>query len=44
MTLERKVNIAIVLALAFIALNVIDILLTWRGLRLGAVELKLLYE
>ncbi|NOQ17879.1 MAG: hypothetical protein GQ507_01385 [Dehalococcoidales bacterium] len=40
MTLERKVNIAIVLALAFIALNVIDILLTWRGLRLGAVELN----
>jgi len=39
-TLERKVNIAIVLALVFIALNVVDILLTWRGISLGAVELN----
>ena len=39
-TLERKVNIAIVLALVFIALNVVDIMLTWRGIALGAVELN----
>ena len=40
MTLERKVNLAIVLALVFVALNVVDIMLTWRGIALGAVELN----
>ena len=39
-TLERKVNVAIVLALVFVALNIVDILLTWRGMALGAVELN----
>ena len=39
---RTKVNIAIGLALAFIALNVVDILLTWQGMRLGAVELNFL--
>lgn len=39
---QTKVNIAIGLALAFIALNVVDILLTWQGLRLGAIELNFL--
>ena len=39
-TAERKVNLAIVLALAFVALNIVDILLTWRGVKLGAVELN----
>ena len=39
-TLERKVNIAIVLALVFVALNVVDIMLTWRGIALGAVEIN----
>jgi len=40
MTLERKVNAAIVLALAFIALNVVDILLTWKGISMGSIELN----
>ena len=35
-----KARIATGLALAFIVLNVLDILLTWQGLRLGAVELN----
>lgn len=39
---RTKVNIAIGLALAFIVLNVVDILLTWQGLRLGAIELNFL--
>lgn len=39
---RTKVNIAIGLALVFIALNVVDILLTWQGLRLGAIELNFL--
>lgn len=39
---RTKVNIAIGLALAFIALNVVDIILTWQGLRLGAIELNFL--
>ena len=41
-TARTKVNIAIGLALVFIALNVVDILLTWQGMRLGAVELNFL--
>ena len=39
---KTKVNIAIVLALAFIVLNIVDILLTWQGLKLGAIELNFL--
>jgi hypothetical protein len=35
-----KAKIAVGLALAFIVLNVLDILLTWYGLRIGAVELN----
>ena len=35
-----KVNTAIVLALAFIVLNIVDIILTWQGLKLGAIELN----
>lgn len=35
-----KTNIAVGLAVAFIALNVVDILLTWQGLKLGAIELN----
>ena len=38
---ETKVNVAIGLALTFIVLNVVDILLTWQGLQLGAIELNL---
>jgi len=37
-----KANTAIYLALAFIILNVVDILLTWQGLKLGAIELNFL--
>jgi hypothetical protein len=37
---RTKVNIAIGLAIAFIALNIVDILLTWQGLQLGAIELN----
>ena len=37
---ETKVKVAIGLALAFIVLNVADILLTWQCLRLGAIELN----
>ena len=40
LTLERKVNVAIVLALAFVVLNVVDIMLTWQGINSGAVELN----
>lgn len=39
--LETKVKVAIGLALTFIVLNVADILLTWHGLQLGALELNL---
>ena len=35
---ETKVKVAVGLALAFIALNVVDILLTWHALHLGAIE------
>ena len=38
--LETKVKVAIGLALTFIVLNVVDILLTWQGLQLGAFELN----
>jgi hydrogenase/urease accessory protein HupE len=37
---QTKVKIAIGLAIAFIALNIVDILLTWQGLQLGAIELN----
>jgi hydrogenase/urease accessory protein HupE len=37
---QTKVKIAIGLAIAFIALNLVDILLTWQGLQLGAIELN----
>ena len=37
---ETKVKITVGLAIAFIALNVVDILLTWQGLQLGAIELN----
>lgn len=40
MTKSLKVNIAVILAIAFIVLNIVDILLTWQGLKLGAVELN----
>ena len=40
MTLERKVNVAIALALIFIALNIADILLTWQGISTGGAELN----
>lgn len=40
LTMERKVNVAIVLALAFIALNIVDILLTWQGITSGGIELN----
>ena len=38
--LETKAKAAIGLSLAFIVLNVVDILLTWQGLGLGAIELN----
>ena len=37
---ETKVKVSIGLALTFIVLNVVDILLTWQGLQLGALELN----
>ena len=37
---RTKVKIAIGLAIAFVALNIVDILLTWQGLQLGAIELN----
>ena len=37
---QTKVNIAIGLAITFIVLNMADILLTWQGLQLGAIELN----
>jgi hypothetical protein len=37
---QTKVKIAIGLAIVFIALNIVDILLTWQGLQLGAIELN----
>jgi hypothetical protein len=37
---QTKVKIASGLAITFIALNVVDILLTWQGLQLGAIELN----
>lgn len=37
---QTKVKIAVGLAIAFIALNIADILLTWQGLQLGAIELN----
>ncbi len=39
-TARSRVKIAIGLAMAFVALNIVDILLTWRGLQLGAIELN----
>jgi len=35
-----QARVAIWLAIAFIVLNVVDILLTWYGLKLGATELN----
>ena len=35
-----QARVAVWLAIAFIVLNVVDILLTWYGLRLGAAELN----
>ena len=37
---QTKVKIAVGLAIAFVALNIVDILLTWQGIQLGAVELN----
>ena len=37
---ESKAKVAVGLALAFIVLNVADILLTWQALPLGATELN----
>jgi hypothetical protein len=37
---QTKVKVAIGLAIAFIALNIVDILLTWQGLQVGAIELN----
>lgn len=42
LAVRTKVYIAIGLALTFIVLNIVDILLTWQGLRLGAIELNFL--
>lgn len=41
LAVETKVKVAIGLSLAFVVLNVLDILLTWYALELGAVELGL---
>jgi hypothetical protein len=41
---QTKGNIAIGLAITFIALNIADILLTWQGLKLGAIELNFLMD
>jgi len=37
-----RAHIAVGLAMAFIVLNVVDILLTWQGLKVGAIELNFL--
>jgi hypothetical protein len=39
-----RTRIAVGLAVAFIVLNVLDILLTWQGLRAGAIELNFLMK
>lgn len=39
-----RARIAVGLATAFITLNVVDILLTWQGLRAGAIELNFLMK
>lgn len=39
-----RARIAVGLAIAFITLNVVDILLTWQGLRAGAIELNFLMK
>ena len=39
---RSKASIAITLAIAFIILNIVDILLTWQGLQRGAIELNFL--
>ena len=40
--IKNRANIAVTLALVFIILNIVDILLTWQGLKLGAIELNFL--
>ena len=37
-----RARIAAGLAMAFIVLNVLDIVLTWQGLKVGAIELNFL--
>jgi hypothetical protein len=39
-TASSKAKIAIVLALVFVILNIVDILLTWQALPLGASEVN----
>ncbi len=39
---EIKVKVAIGLALTFIVLNIVDIIITWQAVQLGAVELNFL--
>jgi hypothetical protein len=41
---KSRATIAVTLAITFIVLNVVDILLTWQGLKLGAIELNLLMD
>ena len=41
-SVKSKATIAITLAIVFIVLNIVDILLTWQGLKLGAIELNFL--
>jgi hypothetical protein len=43
-SVKSRATIAITLAITFIVLNVVDILLTWQGLRLGAVELNFMMD
>lgn len=40
LTVETKVKVAIGLSFTFVSLSVVDILLTWQALQLGAVELN----
>jgi hypothetical protein len=41
---KSRATIAVTLAITFIVLNVVDILLTWQGLKLGAIELNFLMD
>ena len=39
---STRSRIAVGMAMAFIVLNVLDIVLTWQGLKVGAIELNFL--